>query len=143
MHTLVATTVPHTILVLEDEPTLLYLVERVLLDSDAGYQVYTATTCKQALILAKQYPPHLFLFDYQLPDGSGLDLYDQLHVQARYASIPLLLVSADLPAPSLLEQKHITGVAKPYMIDTLLDTIAALLSDPSVEKTHVEDSIRR
>ena len=65
------------ILVVDDEPELLQMVQNALFD--AGFwNVHTAATCAQAVSFAKSQPVALFLLDVNLPDGNGFMLYKTL-----------------------------------------------------------------
>lgn len=60
------------ILLVEDYPSLLNIMVRLLVDS--GHQVQTATDVRSALELAAQEPFDLLISDLRLPDGNGYDL---------------------------------------------------------------------
>lgn len=61
---------PQTILVAEDDSSLLTVLEEVL--KDAGYHVLTAQNGSDALLLALKNAPDLALLDIQMPGISGL-----------------------------------------------------------------------
>ena len=62
------------ILLIEDDPDVLQLMEHVLLDY--GHDVATAETVAIARILLAAQPFDLAICDVNLPDGSGLDVAD-------------------------------------------------------------------
>jgi CheY-like chemotaxis protein len=64
------------LLVVEDHPDTLLVMARLL--TSAGFQVTTASTVKEALHLAESNDFDLLLSDIGLPDGSGIDLMQQL-----------------------------------------------------------------
>jgi CheY-like chemotaxis protein len=74
----VARTGRETILLLEDEPTLLRVCRRLL--EKLGYRVLTAGTPDEALRLALEHPHaiHLLLTDVVMPQMNGRDLARQL-----------------------------------------------------------------
>jgi DNA-binding response OmpR family regulator len=117
------------ILVVEDTPfygTLLVYV----LSHQALYQTRLVQTGRQALLLAREIIPLLFLLDYRLPDMTGLALFDQLHRGAGQEMVPALLLSADLPNRELEAQlsfRKIRGMSKPFKTDDLLLTIEQLV----------------
>ena len=116
-----------TILVVEDDPLLLDLAEELL--TEEHYRVLRATSGPQALQVAAGERPHLFLLDYLLPGGmTGLELFDLLHARPGNETIPAILVSASLPTQEELARRAITGLQKPYEIETLVAEIAALIS---------------
>ena len=75
------------ILLVEDDPDVLLLFQEVLVD--AGYQVDTAATYREAsnLLVLREYD--LLLSDGRLPDGSGIMLADI----AKPRRIPALIVT--------------------------------------------------
>jgi CheY-like chemotaxis protein len=74
--------------------------------------------------------PDLFLFDYHLPDMTGLQLYDQLHAQKEFEHIPAILMSAQLPGGAELESRQVLGLSKPFRIKQLLELINLALLPP-------------
>jgi|SRR5580692_9328406 len=75
------------ILVVEDDPDVLLLFQEVLVD--AGYQVDTAATCREAGQLLVVHNYDLLVSDGRLPDGTGIVLADI----AKAKRIPALIVT--------------------------------------------------
>ena len=59
------------ILIVDDEPELLQMVQNALFDA-GFFQVYTADTCAKAILLAKSQPVALFLLDVNRLTGTAL-----------------------------------------------------------------------
>jgi DNA-binding response OmpR family regulator len=78
------------ILVVEDDPDVLLLFQGVLID--AGYEVDTAATCREADRLLALGEYDLLLSDGQLPDGHGVMLADKAGAKC----IPTLIVTGYL-----------------------------------------------
>jgi two-component system, cell cycle response regulator len=76
------------ILVVEDESTLRSLFRRRA--ERAGLHVIEAVTCAQGIALAAVERPDLILVDLHLPDGSGLELIEQVKADPRTARIPVV-----------------------------------------------------
>jgi DNA-binding response OmpR family regulator len=78
------------IVLVEDDPDVLLLFEEVLVD--AGYQVDTAATFREAdnLLASREYD--LLVSDGRLPDGTGMMLADK----AKAKCIPALIVTGQL-----------------------------------------------
>jgi CheY-like chemotaxis protein len=115
-----------TILVVEDnEDVGTFLV--LMLLTESPYQALLVTDGFQALKIVHDLKPSLFLVDYQLPDMDGIALYDRLHAITDLADIPAIIMSANLPTRAL-QERHLTGVAKPFDVDQLLHTIEHLLA---------------
>ncbi len=82
----------HRILVVDDEPDLLELVRFNL--SQAGFQVETATTGREALERLEASPPDLIVLDLMLPDVSGNDICRQVRSDPALAEIPIVMLTA-------------------------------------------------
>ncbi len=115
-----------TIFVVEDDEAVgSILVLTLLLESP--YQALLVTDGFQALKVVHNLKPSLFLLDYQLPGMDGIALYDRLHAITDLADIPAIIISATLPKRAL-QERRLTGVAKPFDVDQLLHTIDKLLA---------------
>ena len=77
------------ILVVEDEATILRVLETVL--NANGYQVITAENGQQALAMASSHCPDLILLDLGLPGMDGTEVIRRLR---EWSGIPVLVVSA-------------------------------------------------
>ena len=110
-----------TVLIVEDDDEIGRLLV-LLLSQETPYQACLVHSAQEALWVVREVKPVLFLFDYYLPSMTGLQLYDQLHAQQEFAAIPAIIISANLPVKEL-EKRHIIGLAKPFDLDSLLDTI--------------------
>ena len=80
------------ILVVDDEPDLLELV-RVNL-SQAGFEVETAETGRQALERARRSAPDLLILDLMLPDLSGTEVCRHLRADSSLKDIPIIMLTA-------------------------------------------------
>ena len=118
-----------TILVVEDEPAVLTLLERVM--SGAGYVVVTASSGVEALAVTatRSGDIHLLVSDAVMPGMTGLELARQLRLDR--PELPILFVSgwageafdrewAAAPAVDL--------VLKPFEVADLLERVRALLA---------------
>ena len=81
-----------TVLVVEDEPAILELIEVNL--ADAGYAVTRAASAESALETLSGTLPDLILLDWMLPGMSGLALARQLRSAARTKELPIIMVTA-------------------------------------------------
>jgi CheY-like chemotaxis protein len=115
-----------TILVVEDDEAVGSMLVLMLL-TESPYQALLVTDGFQALKMVHDLKPSLFLVDYQLPGMDGITLYDCLHAITDLANIPAIIMSANLPTRAL-QERHLTGVAKPFDVDQMLNTIEHLLA---------------
>lgn len=77
------------IVVVEDDPLISKLLERVL--HDEGFSVVVAETLKKGLIVCATHKPDLIILDLGLPDGDGMELLDAYR---KHNSVPVIVVSA-------------------------------------------------
>lgn len=77
------------IVIIEDDPLISKLLERVL--GDEGYQPVVAETLKKGLIACSTHKPDLIILDLGLPDGDGMEL---LSAYRQYNNAPVIIVSA-------------------------------------------------
>jgi CheY-like chemotaxis protein len=95
-----------------------------------GYFVATAGSVAEALQLAGELRFDLFILDVRLPDGSGIELCQQL--QALQPGVPVIYYSAyasDEEQKAALAVCGNTYLKKPVSIEYLEQTIAGLLHE--------------
>ncbi len=119
----------YTILYIEDDPSGRRLVERVL--QPLGYHVLTADRAFAGLDTARQYEPDLILTDINLPDMSGPEVVALLRREERFATTPIVALtaqSAGTPEWEMAFAAGITGfLTKPIEIDNFHEQIAHYL----------------
>ncbi|WP_291323091.1 diguanylate cyclase [Desulfonatronospira sp.] len=117
------------ILVVDDDPTTLYQIERVL--KSAGYRVRKASTGRQALKLVHSIKPALVLLDVMLPDIGGLEICREIKSTTELQSTYVILISAVQTDSDDRAQGLETGadgyLVKPVMPRELLAQIQAML----------------
>ena len=122
-----------TILVVEDSLFIRHMLDKMM-NIETPYQPIFATTCAEALEIVGIIKPHLFLFDYQLPDMSGLELYDKLHAKKALKHIPAIIMSSELPRQEI-EKRNILGVEKPFHLNVLFRMIEGVMQSTQIEPT--------
>jgi len=120
---------PHTILVIDDDPDIRRLLRLAL--EEAGYGVREAQEGDDGLAIAKQEPCSLAIVDLFMPGKEGLETI--LTLRREMPLIKLIGMSggsshADLLAVATSFGADLT-ISKPYELDTLLTSIAALLQE--------------
>lgn len=81
-----------TILIVEDEPAIRELIGFAC--ESSGYTVLRAGSVKEARDFLDNQKVHLILLDWMLPDLSGLQWLDNLKHDERYASVPVIMLTA-------------------------------------------------
>jgi two-component system phosphate regulon response regulator PhoB len=84
--------VKQTIIVLEDEPDISNLVRFHL--QQEGYGIQTCTTGDQALALAAEHPPSLFVLDIMVPGINGLEACRRIRANKSLALTPIIFLTA-------------------------------------------------
>ena len=100
-----------------------------LLLSQEDYEVVTAETTKEAIELAKASEFDLYVLDRHLPDGSGLELCQQLSQIT--PGVPCIFYSGD--AYDIHRSEALAAGADAYIakpdIDRLIESVRQLLSE--------------
>jgi CheY-like chemotaxis protein len=113
------------ILIVEDD-LILGDVMCELLEEALGVRVCHALNGMQAMALVENFTPELFVFDNQLPDMHGLQLYDYFHMLMGLERIPALIVSANPPWQEI-ERRQLACLQKPFDLDELISLVQRLL----------------
>ena len=106
------------VLIIEDNPDFVDFVQAVL--ELNGYTVAHTASLHTGIRLSNEMPPDLILLDLDLPDGNGLDFFDQVA-----ADMPVLVMTASTDA-ELARQLQARGaryVIKPLAARDLLDLV--------------------
>jgi DNA-binding response OmpR family regulator len=83
---------PNKILIVDDEPFNLDLLEQEL--EDQNYTIERASDGAEALDKVPVFQPDLILLDYMMPKMNGLEVLRRLREDAIYKSIPVILLTA-------------------------------------------------
>ncbi|GAB3150436.1 response regulator transcription factor [Microbispora hainanensis] len=113
------------LLVVDDEPDIRELLSASL--RYAGFEVITASSGRDAVLIAGKMRPDLIVLDVMLPDLDGFAVSDRLHASGR--RIPVLFLTA-----RDANEDKIVGlgsgddyVTKPFSLEELLARIRAVL----------------
>ncbi len=83
---------PNKILIVDDEPFNLDLLEQELEDRD--YVIERAGDGEEALIKIAAFLPDVILLDYMMPKMNGIEVVQRLKQDERYKGIPVILLTA-------------------------------------------------
>jgi len=116
------------ILVVEDDENTRYVLWLILSEAEQ-YHPMLVNDPYQALLVASQRKPDLFLIDYHLPSMNGVELYDQLHTLEGLEEVPAILLSALRGEwQQELQVRHLSGLEKPFALNALLELIELVLT---------------
>jgi len=79
------------VLVVDDDPSIRYLLEVVL--SADGHQVVQAETAREALEYLRRETPDLIVLDVVMPGMDGLTLLGRIRAVRRLAKVPVILLT--------------------------------------------------
>lgn len=117
-----------SIFIVEDEPDILQLITIHL--EKAGYDVKRFAEAGPMLTLLSRQIPDLIVLDLMLPDYDGLDMCKTLRNNARYADIPIIMVTAkteELDIVLGLELGADDYITKPFSPRELTARVKAVL----------------
>lgn len=120
---------PPTVLVVEDDPVILRLLE-VNFELE-GFEVLLARDGDEGIEIARTHKPDLIISDIMMPKTSGLELVTALKADAATQAIPIILLSAKAQTGDLklgMEAGADDYVTKPFEPLELVDRVNALLS---------------
>ena len=121
------------ILLVEDDSGLREALQDTLQLAD--YQVITADSAEQALLLLKQHRVQLLISDVQMQGVSGLSLLKTL--REHYPQLPVLMMTAYATVQAAVEAIRLGAVdylAKPFSPQVLLNTVSRYVSTEPAQR---------
>jgi len=117
-----------TILIVEDEPSIVELVSFTL--KEAGWNTFAVNNAAEAWEVIQRRMPHMVLLDWMLPDQSGLRLLSRIRGDRQLNELPVIMLTA-----KSMEEDKIAGldngaddyITKPFSPRELTARIKALL----------------
>ena len=118
-----------TILIVDDQPDNLYVLDRLL--KGQGYTVIQASTGEDALELARTGTPDLMLLDVMMPGMDGFEVVRRLRDNFLTRALPVVLLTANAPDQRLKIQGLNLGadeyLTQPINNSELLARVRSLL----------------
>jgi len=113
-----------TVLIIEDDPVLLSVIEELL--KFEGLNVLTARNATTGLQTITERQPDLILCDVNLPHISGYAVYQALQEDSRTQAIPFLFMTAahnieEIQQKTSIDRKRI--ISKPFDVTLFLTTV--------------------
>jgi DNA-binding NtrC family response regulator len=128
---------PKRILVIDDEPTALDLLRRIL--EMNGYEVAVAKNGQEGVELFEQHPCDLVITDMVMPIKDGLQTILDLRMEA--PELPVIAISGGgtiskeryLAVAGYLDR--VITIAKPFTIEQIVEAVERLLQEQHLESS--------
>jgi two-component system OmpR family response regulator len=117
---------PGRVLVVDDEPNIVFLVESAL--DLAGYETSRATTGREALDAVEEFRPDVIVLDVMLPDVDGFTVLRRL--RERRCDVPVIFLTARTAVDDRVRGLTTGGddyVVKPFAVPELVARVALSL----------------
>ena len=117
------------ILVIDDEPDVVCYLSVVF--EDQGYNVFTASSGEEGLVLAQKHKPDLITLDITMPGMSGIEVFTFLRRDEVLSKIAVFIVTGMTKIKELFDSRDLRPpediFSKPVDITRLLQKIEELL----------------
>lgn len=116
------------VMVVDDEPDALALMERIL--SDEGFELVKVSNATEVGLKAIQMTPDLILLDFLMPEINGFEVCAALRENELTRGIPIMAVTC-LAKERDIERIFASGaddyLAKPFKVDNLIEKVRDLI----------------
>jgi excisionase family DNA binding protein len=120
--------VKERIMIVDDEPDALALMENIL--SDEGYELITVSNATEVGLKAAQLTPDLILLDFLMPEVNGFDVCKALRANELTRGIPIMAVTC-LTKEEDIERIFECGadeyLPKPFKMEQLQEKVQELI----------------
>ena len=133
----------HPILLVDDEPEILYSLQGLL---RREFELYTAESGSQALAILQQHPIHVIMSDQRMPEMTGVQLMHRVKTEHPEAIRIVFTGYADIRA--VIDAINNVGlyryIPKPWDPDELIEVLhqAAARYDDIVERQRLLEEVR-
>jgi len=134
----------HAILLVDDEPEILYSLQGLL---RREFELYTAESGRQALEILQQHPIHVIMSDQRMPEMTGVQLMHRVKTEHPEAIRIVFTGYADIRA--VIEAINNVGlyryITKPWDPDELIEVLhqAAARYDEIVERQRLLEDLHQ
>ena len=130
------------IMILEDDQLIADLLKQVVLSLRTAAQVDCFSAVQDALNAWEHAPYQLVIADWNLPDGTGFNLFEKIRRDDQH--IPLVMVTGRADRASVLAVRRFNindFISKPFQMPRLLECLEKLLNtaQPSPAPTDTQD----
>lgn len=118
------------ILVIDDSPSMLALVELILRED--GHEVLSSLSAIEAMKLAVEMPADLIITDLYMPEKDGLEILQE--ARRALPRVPVIAISGAERRKDMLSAARILGAGctlrKPFSKEQLLRAVATVMEQP-------------
>ncbi len=114
----------YKILVVDDEPTIVRLMEFIL--ARQGHEMIVAVNGEEALQKTRAHKPDLVLLDIMMPRIDGYEVAQQLRADPETASVPIIMLSAKAQEEDIRRGAEVgvdAYVTKPFSPEHLVQVV--------------------
>ena len=118
----------YKILVVDDEPTIVRLMEFIL--ARQGHEMIVAVNVEEALEKIKSQHPDLVLLDIMMPRIDGYEVAQRLRADPATAALPIIMLSAKAQDEDIRKGVEVgvdEYVTKPFTPDHLVQVVTKYL----------------
>lgn len=122
-----------SILIVEDEKELGDVIEMGLKNHGFKGEIFKARTLEDSVKILKNHAIGLFIIDWMLPDGEGIDLVRKLRTFKHYVNTPMIMMTGrdDVASRAQFEQLKIRSMlVKPFSLEDLKVEVMINLKAP-------------
>jgi DNA-binding response OmpR family regulator len=123
-----------TILAIDDDRNFLRALTALF--AEEGYRVVTANDAESAIAKAIADRPDVIVTDYMMPRVDGAELCRRLKSNLTTVRIPIVMLTALYPPPSVDEKLWDTLLTKPVPAARLMSEVRALLSEAALAERY-------
>jgi DNA-binding NtrC family response regulator len=118
------------ILVVDDDIMICRIVQRML--SGEQYNIQISQSVADALAAIEKGPFDVYVMDYKLPDGSGLDIAER--IRSKLGTVPIILISGYDPTSVALRAEKLSideFLEKPFSRDAIRKAVEKAIGTPA------------
>jgi two-component system response regulator HydG len=127
------------VLVVDDDIMICRIVQRML--SDENYNIRISQSVADAVSVIEEKPFDLYVMDYKLPDGSGLDVAERIRL--KWGAAPIILISGYDPSAVALRAERLSindFLEKPFSRDMICNAVKKAIGPPPAAPAPVPQS---
>ena len=125
-------------LVVDDDFAVCRILHRML--SEEQYTVQTSQSVADALVAVEQKSFDVYVVDYKLPDGSGLDVAER--IRSKWGATPIILISGyDPHVVALKAEKLLISefLEKPFSRDVICEAVKKAINPSNAASLSLGD----